>query len=57
VAETSLVPSPKALREDGTASLIVEDEDMVGRSAFLVFMDTNGSLLTQFEMKVGEVFG
>jgi len=50
---TSLVVSPKPFKNNGTASLVVEDEDMEGKKAFVVLTDQSGAMLTQKSTKIG----
>ena len=50
---SSIVLGIKPLRDDGTASVVVEDEDMAGRQAFIVLIDENGSLAAQSATVIG----
>ena len=50
---SSIVVAPKGLKENGTASVVVEDEDLEGAKAFLVLVDDAGTLLAQREIVVG----
>lgn len=50
---SSIVVAPKGLKENGTASVVVEDEDLEGTKAFLVLVDDAGTLLAQREIVVG----
>lgn len=50
---SSAVVSVKQLKENGTASVVVEDEDMEGREAMVVLIDANGSLLAQTATVIG----
>ena len=51
---TSVVVSAKRLKDNGTASVVVEDEDMEGHDATVVLIDPNGSLVAQIATKIGE---
>ena len=51
--ETSLVMSVKPVREDGTASVVVEDEELEGTKAVMVLIDADGRLAAQVETVVG----
>ena len=44
---SSVVVGSKPLKDNGTASVVVEDEDMKGREATVVLIDANGSLVAQ----------
>ena len=46
-AATSLVVSVKPFKDNGTASVVVENEDMEGCSAMVVLLDAQGSLIAQ----------
>lgn len=50
---TSLIGQPRGLDDDGTASLLVPDEDADGTLAFVVVLDAAGSLLGQSQATVG----
>jgi len=50
---TSVVVACKALKNNGTASVVVEDEDMEGREAAVVLIDANGSLVAQVQTCIG----
>ena len=52
-AASSIVLGIKPLRDDGTASVVVEDEDMAGQQAFIVLLDEDGSLAAQSATVVG----
>lgn len=43
----------KPLKDDGTGSVIVEDEDLEGEEATLVILDSDGSLVAQTTTTVG----
>jgi len=51
-ATSSLLPATKSL-EDMVASLLVEDDDKVGSSAYIVILDQDGRLLAQASTIVG----
>jgi hypothetical protein len=50
---SSLVVGSKLLKDNGTASVVVEDEDMEGREATVVLVDDNGSLVAQIATVIG----
>lgn len=50
---SSMVLNVKLLKEDGTASVVVEDEEMEGREAMVVLIDANGSLVAQIATVIG----
>jgi len=50
---TSIVMSPKALKDGGTASVVVEDEENEGKTVMVVIVDSTGVVITQVETRVG----
>lgn len=44
---------PKPFKENGTASIVVPDEDLTGEKAFLVILDDNGNLVAQILTTIG----
>ena len=52
-ASTSLAQAPKALSNDGKASLVVPDDTLIGHAAHLVLLTPDGNLLTQQATTVG----
>ncbi|MCH5276197.1 MAG: BREX-1 system phosphatase PglZ type B [Desulfovibrionaceae bacterium] len=50
--ETSVVKR-KLLKDDGTASVVVENEDWEGHDAMVVLVDANGALVAQFPTVIG----
>ena len=52
-SSTSVVVGAKPLKDNGTASVVVEDEDMDGCEATIVLIDTNGSLVAQIATVIG----
>ena len=52
-SSSSLVVSLKPLKENGTASVVVEDEDMEGREVTVALIDANGSLVAQIATVIG----
>ncbi|RRR70369.1 MAG: BREX-1 system phosphatase PglZ type B [Candidatus Viridilinea halotolerans] len=52
-ASTSLVANPRALGSNGSAALLVEDEDRMGASVLVVVLAEDGSLLSQRGTTVG----
>jgi hypothetical protein len=51
--KSSVVVSVKPLKDDGRASVVVEDEDMEGREATVVLIDAHGSLVAQIATVIG----
>jgi hypothetical protein len=52
-ADTSAILSIKGFKKNGTASVVVEDEDLEGKSAFVVLLDDNDNLLAQAMTVIG----
>ncbi len=52
-SSSSVVVAVKPLKDNGTASVVVEDEDMEGRDATVVLIDVNGSLVAQIATVIG----
>ena len=52
-ASSSVVLSPKPLKDSGSASVVVEDEDLQGHTAVVVVLDENGVLVAQTETRIG----
>ena len=52
-ASSSVVLSTKPLKEDGRASVVVEDEDMEGQNAVVVLLDDNRALVAQTDTRIG----
>ena len=50
---SSIVVSSKPLKENGTASLVVENEDLEGREAVLVLLDVSGKLVAEAKTIIG----
>ena len=53
-ASSSVVVSEKAFKENGTASVVVENEELAGQQAFAVLLDANGTLVAQRATIIGE---
>ena len=51
--QSSVVVASKPLKDNGTASVVVEDEDMEGREATVVLTDADGSLVAQIATVIG----
>ena len=51
--ESSVVMAPRALKDNGTCSLVVEDEGLEGKPAILVLLDQAGRLIQQREVRIG----
>ena len=52
-SSSSVVVGAKPFKDSGTASVVVEDEDMEGREAMVVLIDTNGALVAQIATVIG----
>ncbi len=52
-SSSSVVVGVKLLQDKGTASVVVENEDMEGREATVVLIDTDGSLVAQIATVIG----
>ena len=50
---TTVVVGTKALKGNGTASVVVEDEDLQGRDAYLVLLSPTGELVAQTPVIIG----
>lgn len=50
---SSVIVGVKPLKDNGTASVVVEDEDMEGREATVVLINANGSLVAQITTVIG----
>ncbi|MEI7848302.1 MAG: BREX-1 system phosphatase PglZ type B [Chloroflexota bacterium] len=50
---TSLLSAPKAIDENGHASLAVEDDDLNGTAAVIVVLNASGQLCTQIATLIG----
>ena len=50
---SSAIVSVKTLKDNGTASVVVEDEDMEGLEAIVVLIDAHGSLVAQVATVIG----
>ena len=53
-AATSVAMGAKPFKEDGTSSVVVEDEDMEGEEATIVLIDDEGRLVAQRETVIGK---
>ena len=53
VASSSVVVGLKPLKDNGTASVVVENEALDGNKAFIVFVDTEGALVAQLATVIG----
>lgn len=51
--DSSVVVGVKPLKENGTASVVVEDEDLEGSEAVVVLIDENGGLVAQVATVIG----
>jgi hypothetical protein len=52
-ASSSVVVSAKPLKKNGTASVVVENEDLEGQEATLVLLDAKGGLIAQAATVIG----
>jgi hypothetical protein len=53
-AKTSLVSKPKEIESDGQTSLLVSDDRLAGKKAFVVLMDAGGNVVTRAPTVIGE---
>ncbi len=51
--ESSVIMSAKPLKENGTASVVVDNEDLEGKEATLVLLDDEGKLVAQVATVIG----
>lgn len=52
--ESSVIMQTKPVTDKGMASVVVENEDLEGRDAFLVLLDKNGSIMSQVMTIIGQ---
>ena len=52
---SSVIVGVKQIKDNGTASVVVEDEDMEGRKATVILIDTSGLLVAQIATVIGGV--
>lgn len=50
---SSIVVSAKSFKDNGTASVVVEDEELEGSEATIVLIDETGSLVAQIKTTIG----
>jgi hypothetical protein len=50
---SSVVVSVKPLKDNGTASVVVENEELQGRAAFLVLLSASGELVAEANTVIG----
>ena len=43
----------KSLKDNGTASVVIENEELEGQKAFIVLVDHEGSLVAQLDTVIG----
>lgn len=53
LASTSVVLEAKPFRENGTISVVVEDEELEGRNASLLLLDANNTVVYQMDTVIG----
>lgn len=53
-AKTSLVSKAKEIEGDGQTSLLVSEDRLAGKKAFVVLVDASGNVVTKFPTVVGE---
>ena len=51
---SSVVVSAKMLKENGTASVVVENEELQGSEAFLVLLSPSGDLVAEANTVIGK---
>jgi hypothetical protein len=52
-SSSSVVVSTKPLKDNGTASVVVEDAEITGKEAYIVLLDTNDGLVAQRATVIG----
>ena len=52
-SSSSVIVAVKPLKDNGTASVVVEDEEMEGQEATIVLIDADGSLIAQLATEIG----
>ena len=52
-ALSSVVVSAKTIKENGAASVVVENEELEGTDATVVILNSNGELVTQIATVIG----
>ena len=52
-AGSSVVATKRPIRDDGTGSVVVTDDDLIGNEAFLVLVAEDGSLVAQRKTTIG----
>jgi hypothetical protein len=52
--KSSLVSKPKEIEGDGQTSLLVSDDRLAGKKAFVVLVDATGNVVTKFPTVIGE---
>ncbi len=52
-SSSSVIVGVKPLKDNGTASVVVEDEEMEGQEATIVLIDADGSLIAQLATEIG----
>jgi hypothetical protein len=53
IASTSVVLEAKPFKDNGTTSVVVEDEDLEGKAASLLLVDANGNVVYQMDTIIG----
>ena len=51
---SAVTMSNRPFKEDGTASVVVEDDTLVGHEAMIVVVDANGQLVVQQSTIIGQ---
>jgi len=51
--DSSVAMAPRPFKDDGTCSLVVEDESLEGRQVVLVLLDNQGRLQQQLDVRIG----
>ncbi|MEB3189722.1 MAG: BREX-1 system phosphatase PglZ type B [Snowella sp.] len=51
---SSVVLSVKEFKANGTASVVVENEDLEGQSAYLILLDANNQVIAQYPVEIGK---
>ena len=53
VMEDNELPDGGLVKDDGTGSLLVGDDSLLGQAAFLVVLDINGNVIAQQLISIG----
>ena len=51
--DSSVAMAPRPFKDNGSCSLVVEDDDLEGKAAILVVLDSAGKILEQRDVRIG----